>query len=207
MFCALQWQVMVSHITSKGFFRLTRKENSKAHYSDVIMGTMASQITSRTIVCSTVYLGTDQRKHQSSASLAFVRGIHQWLVNSPHKGPVTRKMFPFDDVIMENSKAGPILPFFCSVSQMPGAKDLDSLSHKTINHQILISLIAVWLGVKIIISLWNLTGTWATVLLRHLQNFKAIRSWNLKLSIYTSVNWISIGLDNGLLPFQCQAII
>ena len=44
--------------------------------------------------------GADQRKHQSSASLALVRGIHRWPVNSPHKGPVTRKMFPFDDVIM-----------------------------------------------------------------------------------------------------------
>ena len=42
----------------------------------------------------------DQRKHQSSASLAFVRGIHRWPVNSPHKWPVTRKMFPFDDVIV-----------------------------------------------------------------------------------------------------------
>ena len=47
-----------------------------------------------------VYSDADQRKHQSSASLAFVRGIHRWPVNSPHKGPVTRKMFPFDDVIM-----------------------------------------------------------------------------------------------------------
>ena len=47
-----------------------------------------------------VYSGADQRKHQSSASLAFVRGIHRWAVNSPHKWPVTRKMFPFDDVIM-----------------------------------------------------------------------------------------------------------
>ena len=70
------------------------------HYSDVIMGTMASQITSLTIVYSTFYSGADQRKHQSSASLAFARGIHRWPVNSPHKGPVTRKMFPFDDVIM-----------------------------------------------------------------------------------------------------------
>ena len=59
------------------------------------MGAMASQITSLVIVYSTVYLGEDQRKHQSSASLAFVRGIH------PHKGPVTRKMFRFDDVIMK----------------------------------------------------------------------------------------------------------
>ena len=70
------------------------------HYCDVIMTTMASQITSLTIVYSTVYPGADERKHQSSASLVFVRGIHRWPVNSPHKGPVTRKMFPFDDVIM-----------------------------------------------------------------------------------------------------------
>ena len=48
------------------------------------------------------YSGADQRKHQSSASLAFVQGIHRWPVNSPHKWPVTRKMFPLDDVIMFN---------------------------------------------------------------------------------------------------------
>ena len=70
------------------------------HYDNAIMGAMASQITSLTIVYSTVYSGADQRKHQSSTSLAFVQGIHLWPVNSPHKGPVTRKMFPFDDVIM-----------------------------------------------------------------------------------------------------------
>ena len=70
------------------------------HYDDVIMGANASQITSLTIVYLTVYSGTNQRKHQSSASLAFVRGIHRWPVNSPHKGPVTRKMFPFDDAII-----------------------------------------------------------------------------------------------------------
>ena len=64
------------------------------------MGTIASQITSLTIVYSTVYSDADQRKHQSSASLAFVWGIHRGPVNSPHKWPVTRKMFPFDDVIM-----------------------------------------------------------------------------------------------------------
>ena len=64
------------------------------------MSAMASQITSLTIVYSTVYLGTDERKHESSASLAIVRGIHRWPVNSPHERPVTRKMFPFDDVIM-----------------------------------------------------------------------------------------------------------
>ena len=47
------------------------------------------------------YLDADQRKHQSSASLAFVWGIHRGPVNSPHKWPVARKMFPFDDVIMK----------------------------------------------------------------------------------------------------------
>ena len=54
-----------------------------------------------------VYSGADQRKHQSSASLAFVLGIHRWPVNSPHKWPVTRKMFPFDDVIMSNEMWNP----------------------------------------------------------------------------------------------------
>ena len=70
------------------------------HYNDVTMNSIASQITSLTIVYSAVHSGTDQSKHQSSASLAFVRGIHRGPVNSPHKWPVTRKMFPFDDVIM-----------------------------------------------------------------------------------------------------------
>ena len=64
------------------------------------MGSMASQITSFAIVYSAVYSGADQRKHQSSASLAFERGIHRGPVNSPHKWPVMRKMLPFDDVIV-----------------------------------------------------------------------------------------------------------
>ena len=68
------------------------------------MGTIASQITNLTIVYSTVYSDADLRKYQSSASLAFVRGIHQRPVNSLHKWPVTRKMFPFDDVIMHYKK-------------------------------------------------------------------------------------------------------
>ena len=59
------------------------------HYSNVIMSVIASQIISLTIVYWIVYSGADQRKHQSSASLAFVRGIHWWPVNPPHKGPVS----------------------------------------------------------------------------------------------------------------------
>ena len=53
-------------------------------------------------ILSIVHSGADQKRLESSASLAFMRGIHRWPVNSPHKGPVTRKMFPFDDVIMES---------------------------------------------------------------------------------------------------------
>ena len=74
---------------------------------------MASQITRLMIVYSTVYSGADQRKHQSSVSLALLRGIHWGPVNSPHKWPVTRKMFPFDDVIMggflHEAHKGPVM--------------------------------------------------------------------------------------------------
>ena len=61
--------------------------SSPQHYSDVTMSSA---------VCS----GGDHSKHQSSASLSFVRGIHRWPVDSTHERPETRKMFPFDDVIM-----------------------------------------------------------------------------------------------------------
>ena len=74
----------------------TQRMNNKTHYSDVIMSAMVYQITSHTSVYSAIYSGAHKRKHQSSASLAFVRGIHR----SPHTGPITRKMFPLDDVIM-----------------------------------------------------------------------------------------------------------
>ena len=78
-------------------------------YSDVILSMIASQITGISIVCSTVCSRADQRKHQSYASLALVWGNHQWLVDSPHKGPVTQKMFPFDYVIMNRLWPGDTL--------------------------------------------------------------------------------------------------
>ena len=77
------------------------------HYSDVISSTMTSQTTGVSIAYSTVCSGAEQRNHQSSASLIFVRRIHRWPVNSPHKGSATRKLFPFDDVIM-------IVLFWCA---------------------------------------------------------------------------------------------
>ena len=66
------------------------------HYSDFIINAMASQITNISTVCSVFCSGAHQRGHQSSPLLAFVRGTHWWPVDSPHKGPVTREMFPFN---------------------------------------------------------------------------------------------------------------
>ena len=92
-----QWHVLEVH----GQIPLVQCHNkTHIHYNDVIVTMMATQIISLTIVNSTVYSGADQRNQQSFASLAFVLGIHRWPVNSPHKGPGTRKMFPFYDVIM-----------------------------------------------------------------------------------------------------------
>ena len=91
--CTVVWSI---------FFWLAPKK----HYDDVIIGAIVFQITSLTIVYSTVYSRADQSKHQSSASLAFVWGIHRGPVNSPHKWPVTRKMFPFDEVIMKYQCSG-----------------------------------------------------------------------------------------------------
>ena len=73
---------------------------TEVHYSDVIMSAIVYQITGVSIVYSTVCSSADERKHQSSASLSFVTENHQLPVVSLHKGPVTRQMFPLDDVIM-----------------------------------------------------------------------------------------------------------
>ena len=64
---------------------VTKCNPHHGHYSDVITSAITSQIISLASVYSTGYSGTDQRKHQSSASLAFVRGIHRWPVNSAQR--------------------------------------------------------------------------------------------------------------------------
>ena len=87
------------------------------------MGAIASQVTSRTIVYSTIYSGADQRKHQSLASLAFVRGIHQWPVNARTIGPVMRKMFPFDVVIMVLAKSRLCIIWYFVVCQTVDAEN------------------------------------------------------------------------------------
>ena len=92
------------------------------HCCDVLMSVLAYQITGVSIVCSTVCSGANQRTHQSFASLAFVRGIHRWPVNSPHKRPVTRKMFPLNYVIMSLRiilSKRESLRIFCLISECP----------------------------------------------------------------------------------------
>ena len=85
-----------SEIAFKCFHLILFSEYCMRHYNGVIMSAMATQITGILLVCSTVCSGADQRIHQISASLlAIVRGIHRWPMDSPHKRPVTRKMFPF----------------------------------------------------------------------------------------------------------------
>ena len=68
------------------------------------MSAIASQITSVSIVYLALCSGEDQRKQQSCASLAFVMGNHRWPLNFPHKGPLTRKIFAFDDITIQNKK-------------------------------------------------------------------------------------------------------
>ena len=105
----IDWDIQAKKCLNRVWKRSVKNSEREGHYGDLIMGAMASQITTHTIFYSTAYSGADQRKHQSSASLAFVRGIHRWPVNSPHphKRPVTRNMFPFDDVIMIYGDCGP----------------------------------------------------------------------------------------------------
>ena len=98
---SILWQRMIQLDHLHVQWWSTDQSHKSLHYDDVIMTMLASQITSLPVVCSIVYSDVNQRKHQSSASLAFVREIHRGPVNFPHKWPVTRKMFPFDDVIMQ----------------------------------------------------------------------------------------------------------
>ena len=95
------------------------RRSSQWHYSDVIMSVIAFQNTGISIAYSAVCSGADQ----SSASQAFVSGIHRWPVNSPHKGPVTRKMVPFEDVIMytliTTDSTGRCHGAICHYSQWP----------------------------------------------------------------------------------------
>ena len=99
------------------------------HCSGVMISAMASQITGVSIVWSTLWSGADQRKHQRSASLAFVKGIQRWQGNSPHKRLVTRKMVPFDNVIMSIHKYHSLFSQWWCFSKCFDFRTLSSWSH------------------------------------------------------------------------------
>ena len=130
------------------------------------MSAIVHQIT----VCS----GTDQRKSQSSVSLAFVRGIHRWPVDSPHKGPVTQKMCPLDDItivmrslqgcyagIMELYKYSPVPASAKWYTEWMG--------------EFSPNFAETWSPEIYVVQLfWHLTGVSAAVLPRGLANFRTI---------------------------------
>ena len=137
------------------------------------MGTMASQITSLTIVYSTVYSGADQRKHQSSASLAFVRGIHRWQENSSHKRPVTWKMFPSDDVIIiSNDISNHLIRMYMKVhrrSLTPGVPFTDWHGLTYIPAWIWVTTCPVKHGMKLLIYYQSLKKKWVNFVWNFLQ--------------------------------------
>ena len=69
------------------------------HVFTKLMSSITSQFTGKSTVCSTICLGEHGGKHQSPRYWPCASGIHQWPMGSPHKGPVTRKAFPYDDVL------------------------------------------------------------------------------------------------------------
>ena len=114
--------------------------------------TMASQIISLTSVHSTVYSGVDQKKHQSSALPAFVRGIHRRPVNSPHKRPVKGKSFHLMTSSCEHHKYlplkhfgafQPIIKLFSKCCQL--RKWVEPILHAWWNHSSIIN--SLWLSV------------------------------------------------------------
>ena len=90
----IRWWIIVS-IVSHNITELNDNSLKWRH-----MGAISSQVTGGWIAYSSVCSGVDQSKHQRSISLAFVREIYRWPVNSPCKGPVTRKIIQFDHFIM-----------------------------------------------------------------------------------------------------------
>ena len=108
--CALHLALLYnsSHITTQPLKTMSESDREvckvafSCYNSDIIMSAMTSQIAGVSIVCSTICSGAHQKKnkHRSSTSLTVVRGIHRCPMDSPYKGPVTRKMLLFDDVVM-----------------------------------------------------------------------------------------------------------
>ena len=124
---SLIWEILKGKLfLNPNFFNEMLK--LATHYNDVIMSATASQITSLTIVYSTVY---SRRRSKKTSKLRvtgfFVMGIHRWPVNSPHKGQVMRKMFPFDDVFMN------WVIYECQPTSFLGTMDIMHISQLCLN--------------------------------------------------------------------------
>ena len=164
------------------------------------MGVIASQITSLTFVFSTVYLDTDQRKHQRSASMAFV--------NSPHKWPVTRKMFPFDDVIMFRfchlilqiwrytlliGMITRIITDICIVIHITKLLLLQRMGHQSFS----IKIFSFWLWLIFDDRVWWIFNETTSKCILFVKKMPLFHCGLVKP--YTQI-WDSIGSGNGLLP-------
>ena len=128
------------------------------------MSATASQITGVPILYSTVCSSTDKRKDQSSASLAFVMGIHRWPVNSRHKWPVTRKIIPFDDGIMNFSCLTGLIQWqiFCMVNWLALVDNKNTLYNDVIMGAMASQITGVW---SVCSTIWSK------------KNIKALRHW------------------------------
>ena len=144
------------------------------------MRAKASQITGVLIVYSTVCSCADQRRHQNSEPLAFVRGSHRWPVNSPHKVPITRKIIPFDDVIIvkQTRSRGNRFPCLTRITKLflndfwnPG---VEVTKAPFANFSVSKNFDLEKVPVRFFKSHWYLTCVPAAELRRHLSNINVI---------------------------------
>ena len=115
------------------------------HKSDVIMSVMSlcpKSLCPKSTVCLAIYLGEHQTKYQNSRHWSFVKGIHRWPVDSPHKGPVTQKAVPFHDIIMYHGFGCIVYRFRCSLYW-------PRLFKTSITFRI-------WISIFFVITLWGL---------------------------------------------------
>ena len=123
------------------------------------MSAMAPQITGISIICSTVCSGADQRKHQRSTSLTLVKRMHRWPMDSPHKGPVTRKMFPFDNVVCNEWNQHPLTKMTLynldkNSSDVLGISTAVSEMFWNLYYHLNCHFIMVWI-VELLLRFWN----------------------------------------------------
>ena len=148
------------------------------------MGVLASQITSLTIVYLNVYLGADQRKHQSAASLAFVRGIHRSPVSNAENVSI---WWRHHGLLVRRDRHNPCCPWAPRTYLSPIMSAFySSYCYKVID---ILVVIIHWL---IVVSKMQ---------------YGKVQLIEAEWRIHPSLKWVTIGSDNGLSPVLRQAII